>query len=394
MTARPPLHADDEFVSLSLQERVARARRSIVAIRAGALSATGWVALPNGAVVTSRRAIGYPSEIALALEDGMPVAGRVIVADVARDVAVILPLEVPSGASPLPIRLADARLGEPALALSCLPGQSLRFAAGRICQVRRSGGQPLVGFDIDVAAPLGAPLLDTEGRVVGLLAASPRAAGEASASPGLPGGASALPAAALAALLASIDRPALELRERAPIYRCPGCEEPYDVAADRCLGCGRALPHGFAPCAARAQAERLVREGLAAIGQVANRARVGPRVWRFLQRPFSTAEATMVELEIDEEGRTLTVRAPVVSLPAANHEPFYRFLLTMNDQTTGELGVSVSGDVVSVSCVEELDDRAEPDVAARIDEVVRVADEYRRTLADTFEATPRYELGR
>jgi hypothetical protein len=66
----------------------------------------------------------------------------------------------------------------------------------------------------------------------------------------------------------------------------------------------------------------------------------------------------------------------------------------MNDQTTGELGVSVSGDAVSVSCVEELDDRAEPDVAARIDEVVRVADEYRRTLADTFEATPRYELGR
>lgn len=197
--------------------------------------------------------------------------------------------------------------------------------------------------------------------------------------------------AALQPLLLALDRPALELRERAPIYRCPHCDEPFDVAMDWCLSCGRSLPHAFPISAARAVAERLIREGLSTLGVVANRVRVGPRTWRFSQRPFSTAEATMVELEIDEEGRLLTIKAPVVGLPSANHEPFYRFLLTMNDQTTGELSVSVAGDVVSVSCADLVEGRADADVAMRIDEILRVADEYRRTLGDTFEAPPRYE---
>jgi hypothetical protein len=80
----------------------------------------------------------------------------------------------------------------------------------------------------------------------------------------------------------------------------------------------------------------------------------------------------------------------VVGLPAANHEP-YRFLLTMNDQTTGELRVSVTGDLVAVSRVEPIEGRTAGDVAMLIDEIVRIADEYRRTLTDTFEAVPRFE---
>jgi hypothetical protein len=124
---------------------------------------------------------------------------------------------------------------------------------------------------------------------------------------------------------------------------------------------------------------------------IANRFRVGPRSWRVVQRPFTTAEATHVEVEIDDDGRLLTLRAPVVGLPAANHEPFYRFLLTMNDQTTGELRVAVAGDLVSVSRVEPVDGRSAGEIATLLDELVRIADEYRRTLADTFDAVPRYE---
>lgn len=383
MTARP--HTDGDH--LALQDRLTRARRAVVGIRAGGLAATGWVALQNGVVVTSRRAIGYPTELSLELEDSIPVAGRVIAADVARDLALILPLELPGGAAPLLLRTADARLGEAVLAVSCLPGQTLRLAAARVSQLRRAAGQPPAGLQLDRPAPLGAPLLDAEGRVIGVVAAAPRGGEGAEGTP-------AQPASAIGPLLASLDRPALELRERVPIYRCPGCEEPYDVAADRCQGCGRALPHTFAPSPARAAAERLVRLSLAEIGHVANRLRSGPRTWRLAQRPFSTAEATLVELEIDEEGRAITLRAPVVSLPAANHEPFYRFLLTMNDQTTGELGLSVAGELVSVSCAEPVEGRDEAELAARIEEIVRVADEYRRTLADTFEAAPRHDAGR
>ena len=391
MISRPGASSPEDEVP-STQDRLARARRAAVSIRAGALTATGWVALPNGVIITSRRAIGYPSELSIELEDGMPLAARVIAADVARDIAVLLPLELPSAVSPLPLRASpEARLGEPIKAVSSLPGHGLRLISARVCQLRRAPSPQLPGFEIDAPVPLGSALIDAEGRVVGVVAAATRSAAEpALAAPGVFTG--ALHAAALTALLQAVDRPAPELRERAPIYRCPSCEEPYDVAADRFLSCGRALPHAFAPCPARAGAERLVRDGLAALGVVANRARIGPRAWCFPQRPFTTSEATHVELALDEEGRALTIRSPVVALPAANHEPFYRFLLTMNDQTAGELCISVSGDMVFVSCAEPVEDRAPADVAARVEEIARVADEYRRTLAETFEAAPRYSV--
>jgi hypothetical protein len=137
-----------------------------------------------------------------------------------------------------------------------------------------------------------------------------------------------------------------------------------------------------------------VRQSLLALGIVANRVRVGPTSWRIAQRPFPAAEmATEVDIELDEQGRTMALRVPVVGLPPLNHEPFYRFLLTMNDQTTGEFRISVADDAVSLSCVTLLEGCTDHDAAMLIDEVVRMADELRRTLVDTFEAVPRFEIG-
>ncbi|WP_437673655.1 trypsin-like peptidase domain-containing protein [Sorangium sp. So ce131] len=384
MTGQLAAHGDGDLALL--HERVARARRSIVAIRAGALSTTGWVALGNGVVAASRRGLGYPTEVALLFDDGRSLPGRVVAADVARDVALVAPGE-PPGVASLAVRApAEPRLGDRVAVLSCLPGQSLRLAVARVCQVQRKVDGLLPAFELDLAAPLGAPVLDADGRVLGLVAAPVGALGE------LPGHSVVLPAGSLQPLLAPLDRPLLELRDRAPVYRCPACEEPFDIEEDRCLGCGRLLPHAFAPSPARAGVERVIRQALSALGIVANRARVGPRAWRIAQRPFPSAEtSTHVDIEIDEAGRLLILRAPVVGLPAAHHEPFYRFLLTMNDQTTGEFRVSVAGDEVSVSCVASLEGFSDHDAAVLIDGLVQIADEYRRTLADTFEAAPRFE---
>ncbi len=384
MTSQLAAHGDGDLALL--HERVARARRSVVAIRAGALVTTGWVALGNGVVVTSRRGLGYPTEVTLTFEDGRSMVGRVIAADVGRDVALVAPGE-PLGVAALAVRApAEPRLGERAAVLSCLPGQSLRLAVARVCHAARKVDGQLPGFELDVAAPLGAPVLDPEGRVIGVVAAMSGVLGE------LPGHSAVLPAGAFQPLLASVDRPLAELRDRAPVYRCPVCEEPFDIESDRCLGCGRLLPHAFAPSPARAGVERVIRQGLSALGIVANRARVGPRAWRIAQRPFPAAEtATQVDIEIDEAGGLLSLRAPVVGLPAANHEPFYRFLLTMNDQTTGEFRVSLAGDEVAVSCVASLEGFSDHDAALLIDGLVQIADEYRRTLAETFEAAPRFE---
>ncbi|WP_437982126.1 trypsin-like peptidase domain-containing protein [Sorangium sp. So ce117] len=384
MTSQLAPHGDGDLALL--HERVARARRSVVAIRAGALVTTGWVALGNGVVVASRRGLGYPTEVALTFEDGRGMAGRVIAADVGRDVALVAPAD-PPGVAALAVRAAaEPRLGERAAVLSCLPGQSLRLAVARVCHVARKVDGQLPAFELDVAAPLGAPVLDPEGRVIGVVAAPSGAAGE------LAGHCVVVPAGAFQPLLALGDRSLAELRDRAPVYRCPACEEPFDVECDRCLGCGRLLPHAYPPCPARAGVERVIRQGLSALGLIANRVRVGPRAWRIAQRPYPTAEtATQVDIEIDETGRLLTLRAPVVGLPSANHEPFYRFLLTMNDQTTGEFRVSLTGDEVSASCVASLEGCADHDVALLIDGLVQMADEYRRTLAETFDAAPRFE---
>lgn len=388
--------------SIALHDRIARARRSIVAIRAGARIAPGWVALGNGVIVTSRSAIGYPAEVSIEPEEGLARAGRVIAVHMGHDIALLLPLEaIPS--QPLPLRMhPEPRLGEPALALSCLPRQGTRLADGRVSHVQR-GDDHLPQFEISAAAPLGAPVLDSAGRLLGV-AASP-AAGEEDDSDdprGRERSYVALAAAALQPLLAQVDRPAAELRDRTPVYRCPRCDEPFDIELDRCSSCGRALPHAYPGSVTRAGAERLVREALSTIGVAANRVRFDACTWRLAQRAFSTSEATLVEIQIDERGEHLTVRAPVVALPAANHEPFYRFLLTMNDQTTGEMRVSVAGDLVSVSCVEALgmardttgastEALSAGEIAVLIDEVVRIADEYRRTLAETFDAVPRFD---
>jgi hypothetical protein len=386
MTAQLAVHGDAEFVAL--QEHVARARRSIVAVRAGALSAAGWVALSNGVVVTSRRGVGYPTEVTLTFEDGRSRSGRVIAADVGRDVSLLLPFEAPGAPTTpaLAVRASgEPRLGERVAVLSCLPGQSLRLSVARVCQGRKGeSGAPT--FELDVVAPLGAAVLDGEGRVLGVVVTAAGPGGDHA------GHCVALAAGALHGLLSAVDRPSGELKDRSPVYRCPACDDPFDVDHDRCLACGRLLPHAFTPSTARASAERLIRQSLSSLGFVANRARVGPTSWRVAQRPFPTAEmATQVDIELDELGQHLLLRAPVVGLPAANHEPFYRFLLTMNDQTTGDFRVSVSGDEVSVSCVASLEGGTDHEAAQLIDEIVQVADEYRRTLADTFDAVPRFE---
>ena len=161
MTSQLAAHGDGNLALL--HERVARARRSVVAIRAGALVTTGWVALGNGVVVASRRGLGYPTEVALTFEDGRSMAGRVIAADVGRDVALVAPAE-PPGVAALAVRAAaEPRLGERAAVLSCLPGQSLRLAVARVCHVARKVDGQLPAFELDVAAPLGAPVLDPGG---------------------------------------------------------------------------------------------------------------------------------------------------------------------------------------------------------------------------------------
>jgi hypothetical protein len=66
---------------------------------------------------------------------------------------------------------------------------------------------------------------------------------------------------------------------------------------------------------------------LATLGIPANRARVGPRTWRFLPAFGDDTPGTQIDLTTDDEGDHLVLRAPLVRLPTEGFEHFYRHLL-------------------------------------------------------------------
>ena len=72
----------------------------------------------------------------------------------------------------------------------------------------------------------------------------------------------------------------------------------------------------------------------------------------------------------------------------ANQEPFYRFLLTLNDQTTDTQRFSVEGDTVYLSFVEPTALVRPGEGAARVRDLVREGERYRKALGEPFDAAP------
>jgi hypothetical protein len=205
-----------------------------------------------------------------------------------------------------------------------------------------------------------------------------------------PARALAIPIAALQRALAAVDVPAEQFAERSPTYRCPACNEPFQIQDERCLACGRLLPHGWETSdvdkgAALAGAERLMREMLAELGAVATSVRVGPRTFR-LSSPGEGGTMTSILLEIDEEGTAIRGKIPLLRVPVVNQEPFYRFLLTLNDQAVGSQRFLVEGDTVYLSFTEPTALVRPGEGSARMNELVREGERYRKALGEPFDA--------
>lgn len=368
---------------------VALARRSIVGVRAVSSGGTGWICLGNGLVMTSHEAVGYQIEVFLEVEGGKRSGGRVIWVDVARDLALVLPaerLDLP----PLLARPDLPRIGEGVIALSAVPDEPFRAVPAAVSAVDVKLGA-LRCFEIDaVPGSSGGPIVDLDGRLLGvggldLPRGARRRAGAkaASRSP-------ALPIAALERALETFDLAPDKFAERAPEYGCPACAEPYAVEDDRCLACGQRLPHawdvegGDEP--AIAGAEQATRELLGELGAVASSVRVGPRSFRLLVPLGEGATLSELLLDIDERGSSLRGKIALIHVPAARQEALYRFLLTLNDQNTRSLRLSIEGDTVFLGFAEPLALLRNGEGAARFQELVRDGERYRKALAETFEA--------
>jgi hypothetical protein len=368
---------------------VAIARRSLLGVRGVSSGGTGFVVLGNGLVMTSHEAVGYQSEVYLELESGRRAEGRVIWVDVARDLALVLPTEqLPL--PPLIPRPDLPRLGEPVLALSAVPDQPWRVVSGMVSAVDYRIG-PLRCFEVDVPiTSTGGPIVDLEGRLLGvggldLPRGTRRRAHQDPSGPR----SLAIPIVALQRALAAVDVPAEQFAERSPTYRCPACSEPFAIHDERCLACGRLLPHGWelgdTRGAAMAGAERLMRDLLNELGAVATSVRVGPRTFR-LSAPGEGGAMTQIVLEIDEDGTAIRGKIPLLRVPVVNQEPFYRFLLTLNDQTVGSQRFSVDGDTVYLTFTEPTALVRPGEGSAKLTELVREGERFKKALGEPFDA--------
>ncbi|MEZ4294442.1 MAG: serine protease [Polyangiaceae bacterium] len=381
-------------------------RRATCSVLAGPSRATAWLVSPKGLFATSHSALGYQVEVDLETEPGDRKPARVVWVDVARDLALILAdAGLPRAAEPMaPLTLRDlpaVKSGDRVFTVASLPGRGLRIAPASICAAPRPhslspGATPipvsttaptppadLIDLDTPSIGPRGGPVVDTDCRVIGLLVCPPRRAPVPAAAPSR---ASVLPAADLRTALRALE-PAPDLPRRSPVYRCPTCSTPFVPEHDACLACGAPLPHPYPADPSNAPAERTVRDLLATAGVVANRARTGPRTWQIFARPPGT-DPVPVTLTLNDPLTAAAFRAPVACAPRTAREPFYRLLLTLNDQTTGPFRLTLKGDRVHLLLAVPIPMLEGRDLLPTLTAFGEAADHFRKILSEGFEAAP------
>jgi hypothetical protein len=365
---------------------VARARRSLLSVRSSASGGTGWVVLGNGLIMTSQEAVGHDPAVRLdILDSGRQTEGRVIWVDVARDLAFVLPAEQLS-LPPLLVRPDLPRLGESVLALSALPDEPYRVTSGIVSAVDHRIG-PLRCFEVDARlTSAGGPVLDGDGRVIGVggldlpRGALRRRVLRVDVAPSL-----AIPISALGRVLAAVDIAPQQFEGRVPMYRCPACNEPFQPRDGRCLVCGRILPHAWDPVAgASSLAERAIADIFAELGAGATVGRTGRRSYSVSAQGAHGSVVPMT-LDVDAEATCLRGKLPLATVPSADQEPFYRFLLTLNDQMPGSQRVFVEIDTVYLTFVEPIAMVRPGETAARLNELVRERDRLKKVLSSSFE---------
>jgi Trypsin-like peptidase domain len=379
-----PSSRDPQNPSSSSGDAQSRVRRSVVAVLAGGSGGTGFVALDNGLIVTSWRAVGFYSEVLLRYDDGRRTPGRVVHVNAERDVAFVLPANVTTAprlslrTNPLP------RIGEQVSVLIASATAPLTAAFATVSSESQGGGPAVL--DPDLASRTGrggCPVIDATGQVLGLITAGPhvgRGVNERECR--------LFPVGFVARDIRPFDVAAADIGEKQLTYRCPACSEPFTANYDRCHACGALLPHAFEIPIEVMSAERVVRDALSALDIVSNRVRIGPRSWRILHRaPGVEGPPTEVVVRIDDATLQIVLRVAVARIPTSNHEPCYRLLLTTNDQSSGFCKLSLAGDTVMLTFAEPVVAFAsEHDVAGLFHDIVQLAAQYRSVLSDHFGA--------
>ncbi|MFO0553682.1 MAG: serine protease [Polyangiaceae bacterium] len=381
-----------------LSDLAAHVRPAVVGVLSPAGRGTGYCALPNGLVVTSLEVVGYEREVQLMIEDGNLIPAAVIRANVALDVALLVPLE-PAPITPVQLG-AEPRLTDEVFIVGRL-GNEPYVQGARITSVMRicEGFGHLQLDIIPEEALRGAPVFDAQGGCLGLIVRPRRVRlpGDRTAHKWLAG--LVLPNAAFEGGLMSADGAPESLLELAPEYGCPRCDTIFEPEMDRCLECGALLPHQWqrentdpdARTPTPLKGLYAVRAALASMGIPANRARVDARTWRFSPAFQGQDVRSQVDLTTDATGDFLVMRAPLARLPLEGFESVYRHLLTLNDETAGPYRFGVVDGIIYLSTFEPVRGVDTSRFPSTVSDFSRALGAFRAALDKHFGLEPAYE---
>jgi S1-C subfamily serine protease len=169
-----------------LADTAARLLPSVVQIEAGSAVGSGFVAADGGLILTASHVVGRTETVTLTLHDGTTISGTVVAVDKSIDTAVIRADESAAGdLQALPLgALADVQVGEMTIAIGSPFGLSQTVTTGIVSALGRTVPTPmgelhdLIQTDAAInSGNSGGPLIDREGRAIGINTAIASASG-------------------------------------------------------------------------------------------------------------------------------------------------------------------------------------------------------------------------
>ena len=169
-----------------LADTAARLLPSVVQIEAGSAVGSGFVAADGGLILTASHVVGRSESVTLKLQDGTSISGTVVAVDKSIDTAVIRADEAAAAdLKPLALgALADVQVGEMTIAIGSPFGLSQSVTTGIVSALGRTVPTPmgelhdLIQTDAAInSGNSGGPLIDREGRAIGINTAIASASG-------------------------------------------------------------------------------------------------------------------------------------------------------------------------------------------------------------------------
>ncbi|HWA60087.1 MAG TPA: serine protease [Caulobacteraceae bacterium] len=166
---RPTASAPISLTAAPALPGVEAAVKSVVLVRAGGTEGTGVLVSRDGYILTAAHVVGDAPAVKIRWSDGKEAPGEVVRISKGRDVALI---KVDPGLhAPLPLRRDEPPVGDPVFAVGALFGERFQSSVTRgvMSADRNFDGYAYIQSDVVVdPGASGGPLLDSQGRVIGL----------------------------------------------------------------------------------------------------------------------------------------------------------------------------------------------------------------------------------